>query len=146
MFDMIHAIMSMVLAYALSWAGDGHVISHPAVPEAVKNSASSSGQLAAAYPPAVQSALKQLRKSGGQSFVRAEGKTYVVIGIGERPTGGYQLAVERIKQNGDLTFEVDVREHKPAPGTWKTQVITYPTIVVTLPREDAKVLVNMLHE
>jgi hypothetical protein len=92
----------------------------------------------------VQSALQQLRKSGGQTIVRAEGKTYVVIGVGERPTGGYRLAVEQIKRHADQTFEVDIREHKPAPGTWKTQVVTYPTIVVALPQADAKVRVNIL--
>jgi hypothetical protein len=145
MFDMIHAMMSVVLASALSWMGVDVVTHHPTATEAVKESVSASEQLAATYPPAVQSALKQLRKSGGQTIVRAEGKAYVVIGVGERPTGGYRLAVERIKQHADQTFEVDVREHKPAPGAWKTQVITYPTIVVALPRADAKARVHILH-
>jgi hypothetical protein len=142
---MIQAILSVILAASLSWTGDGHAIHHPTKPEAVKEGISASTQPTTAYPPAVQAALKQLRQNGGQTIVRAEGKTYVVIGTGKRPTGGYRLSVEQIKQTADNSFLVDVREHKPAAGALKTQAITYPTIVVTLPHADAKVKVNILH-
>jgi len=98
----------------------------------------------APYPPAVQEALKQLRKSGGHTIVHADNKTYLVVGAGERPTGGYHLTYDGVKKSASHTFEVRIREHKPKPGALTTQVISFPTLVVELSQPDAAVQLQMM--
>lgn len=100
-------------------------------------------QVAAPYPPAVQDALSKVRKTGGHTIVRAKGKSYVVIGAGKRPTGGYQLVAEQVKRTGPHGFTVSVHVKAPAPGAMKTQVISYPTLVIALPDQQAQVTVQM---
>ncbi|SFJ76638.1 protease complex subunit PrcB family protein [Brevibacillus centrosporus] len=99
--------------------------------------------VAAPYPPAVQSALSKVRKSGGHTIVRANGKSYVVIGAGQRPTGGYQLVADQVKRTGPHGFTVSVHMKAPAPGSMKIQVISYPTLVIALPDQQAQVTVQM---
>ncbi|RNB89159.1 protease complex subunit PrcB family protein [Brevibacillus nitrificans] len=99
--------------------------------------------VAAPYPPAVQSALSKVRKSGGHTIVRANGKSYVVIGAGQRPTGGYQLVADQVKRTGPHGFTVSVHVKAPAPGSMKIQVISYPTLVIALPDQQAQVTVQM---
>lgn len=99
--------------------------------------------VAAPYPPAVQDALNQVRKNGGHTIVRAKGKSYVVIGAGQRPTGGYQLVTDQVKRTGPHGYTVSVHVKAPAPGSMKTQVISYPTLVIALPDQQARVTVQM---
>lgn len=99
--------------------------------------------VAAPYPPAVQDALGKVRKSGGYTIVRAKGKSYVVIGAGQRPTGGYQLVADQVKRTGPHGYTVSVHVKAPAPGSMKIQVISYPTLVIALPDQQAQVTVQM---
>lgn len=99
--------------------------------------------VAAPYPPAVVDALAKVRKSGGHTVVRADGKAYVVIGAGQRPTGGYRLVADQVKRNGAHGFTVQVRVQAPAPGSMKIQVISYPTLVIALPDQQAQVQVQI---
>jgi len=141
---MLHAMYSLILAAALAIPGvQPFSIDHPtpiAVPAEGTNATES---VAASYPPAVRDALKQVQKSGGHTIVRADGKTYVVIGVGQRPTGGYRLVTERVERTGAHGFVIRVREQKPAAGAMKTQVISYPTLVVALPDAQAQVQVTI---
>ncbi|WP_035297986.1 protease complex subunit PrcB family protein [Brevibacillus thermoruber] len=139
---MLHALYSLLLAAALSIpAGQPFSIDHP-TPSAVSvERADAFETVSAPYPPTVRDALNQVRKSGGHTVVRADGKTYVVIGVGQRPTGGYRLVAERVQRTGAHGFVIHVREQKPAAGAMKTQVISYPTLVVALPDAQAQVQV-----
>lgn len=97
----------------------------------------------ASYPPAVKQALKKVRKSGGYTLVRANGKTYVVIGAGPKPTGGYRLVADPVKKTAPHQYKLLVRLQAPAAGTMKTQVISYPTLVVAVPDQQANVNVQV---
>ncbi|GED24159.1 hypothetical protein BAG01nite_02610 [Brevibacillus agri] len=99
--------------------------------------------VAAPYPPAVTEALKKVRKSGGHTVVRANGKAYVVIGAGQKPTGGYRIVTDQVKRTGPHGFTVRVHVQPPAPGALKTQAISYPTLVIALPDQQAQVSVHM---
>lgn len=99
--------------------------------------------VAAPYPPAVQDALSKVRKTGGHTIVRAKGKAYVVIGAGKRPTGGYQLVADQVRRTGPHGYTVSVHVKAPAPGAMKIQVISYPTLVIALPDQQAQVTVQM---
>jgi len=122
-------------------------LSHP-TPNAADTEVIAPGQaawetVASPYPPEVRKALKKVRKSGGYTVVRANGKSYVVIGAGKRPTGGYRLVAEQVRKTGAHQYRLQVRVKAPAPGAFNTQAISYPTLVVSLPDQRAKVRVNI---
>jgi hypothetical protein len=61
----------------------------------------------------------------------------VAVAAGQRPTGGHEIAVDRIRQaNGELT--VDVVETAPGPNCMNTASLTQPVDVVVIPALAAK--------
>ena len=61
----------------------------------------------------------------------------VAVAAGQRPTGGYEIAVDRVSQsNGELT--VEVVETTPSPNCMTTASLTQPVDVVVVPLADAK--------
>ena len=141
-------MLSVLLAGSLVFPAD-QALSTPQPAAPVSQVEKAAGEevayetVASPYPPAVQEALKKVRKSGGHTVVRVNGKSYVVIGAGQRPTGGYRLVTEQVKKTGAHQYTLQVRLKAPAAGTMKTQVISYPTLVVSLPDQQAKVQVNI---
>ncbi|UFJ42957.1 protease complex subunit PrcB family protein [Brevibacillus humidisoli] len=87
------------------------------------------------YPKQVEEAWQAIRKEGGYDVIDQNETRYVVIGAGQRPTGGYSLQIDRIEnKNGKII--VYVVEKKPAPSALTTQAITYPSLVISLPAHD----------
>ncbi len=63
----------------------------------------------------------------------------VAVAAGQRPTGGYEIAIDRVTQsNGGLT--VEVVERTPGPNCMTTASLTQPVDVVVVPAADAKSL------
>jgi hypothetical protein len=63
----------------------------------------------------------------------------VAVAAGQRPTGGYEIAIDRVTQtNGGLT--VEVVERTPGPNCMTTASLTQPVDVVLLPAADTKSL------
>ena len=61
----------------------------------------------------------------------------VAVAAGQRPTGGYEIAVDRITQaNGELA--VEVVERTPGPNCVTTASLTQPVDVVVVPAADAR--------
>jgi hypothetical protein len=61
----------------------------------------------------------------------------VAVATGQRPTGGYEIAVDRVHQeNGELT--VEVVETAPGPNCMTTPSLTQPVDVVVVPALAAK--------
>jgi hypothetical protein len=61
----------------------------------------------------------------------------VAVAAGQRPSGGYEIAVDRIRQAvGELT--VDVVETAPGPNCMSTTSLTQPVDVVVVPSVAAK--------
>ncbi len=86
------------------------------------------------YPAAAEQAVSTIRKQGGHRVESDATNTYVAIGLGQRPTGGYSLTVEKVTRNQSGELQITVKENKPQPGMMTTQVITYPTVVISLPK------------
>ena len=93
-------------------------------------------------PANVESALTQLRRTGGYQVVQGD-KTYVVITLGQRSTGGYQVAIDGIDTSANGQLIVKAHEVKPSPGSMKIQVISYPTKVIALPKTTLPVTVEL---
>jgi hypothetical protein len=131
--------LSMILAAALAVFGGASAMSETNQPQHSQGQTAGSYQLVQPpYSEALQPVYKQVREAGGYQVVHADEQTYVVIGLGQRPTGGYSLQVDKVEQSADGTWQVYVHESKPAPGSMTTQVLTYPTVVVSLPKADAQ--------
>ncbi len=63
----------------------------------------------------------------------------VAVAAGQRPTGGYEIVVDRVTQSeGQLT--VEVVERTPGPNCMTTASLTQPVDVVVVPAADAKSL------
>ncbi|MFH6958781.1 protease complex subunit PrcB family protein [Flavobacterium aquidurense] len=56
---------------------------------------------------------------------------YVVLNMGEKNTGGYSIAVEKVEET-DKNIVITVKEVSPAPDAMVIQVITYPYTVVKI--------------
>jgi uncharacterized membrane protein len=57
---------------------------------------------------------------------------------GERPSAGFAIAIVGAKRNGALTLLVE--ERRVAPGVLAAQLIVTPFHIVTLPRDDGRVI------
>jgi hypothetical protein len=63
----------------------------------------------------------------------------VAVAAGQRPTGGYEIAVDRVTQSdGELT--VEVVERTPGPNCMTTASLTQPVDVVVVPAADTRSL------
>ena len=63
----------------------------------------------------------------------------VAVAAGQRPTGGYEIAIDRVTQSdGQLT--VEVVERTPGPNCMTSASLTQPVDVVVVPAADAKSL------
>jgi len=63
----------------------------------------------------------------------------VAVAAGQRPTGGYEIAIDRVTQSdGQLT--VEVVERVPGPNCMTTGSLTQPVDVVVVPAAEAKSL------
>jgi hypothetical protein len=61
----------------------------------------------------------------------------VAVAAGQRPTGGYEIAVDRVRQaNGELT--VEVVETTPGPNCRTTTSLTQPVDVIVVPAPTAR--------
>jgi hypothetical protein len=56
----------------------------------------------------------------------------LVVALGMRPTGGYDLRIEEVR-GGPEGIEVYARESRPGSSCFVTQALTYPVHAVALP-------------
>lgn len=73
---------------------------------------------------------------GAQPAVDFNRDVVVVAAAGQRPTGGHEIAIDRVTQaDGGLT--VEVVERAPGPNCMTTASLTQPVDVVIVPAADA---------
>lgn len=63
----------------------------------------------------------------------------IAASLGQRPTGGYAVAIDAVYEAQGQLFVV-VSEMAPAPGSIVTQSVTAPVVAVSTPRSDATVV------
>ncbi|PTM59722.1 protease complex subunit PrcB family protein [Desmospora activa] len=81
-------------------------------------------------PVQVKEKAESLRTRGGETTVHHDGRQFVIIALGERRTGGYQVEVEDVEERGN-EVHVYAREIAPETGAMVIQAITYPLAVVS---------------
>lgn len=75
-------------------------------------------------------AEKNQEKRGYKAFEQKDGEVIVLIALGERNTGGYEINVKSVEDIEGKT-SILVEEVKPS-GDMVTQVITYPRVFVEM--------------
>ncbi|MET3289842.1 UNVERIFIED_CONTAM: hypothetical protein ABID98_002412 [Brevibacillus sp. OAP136] len=86
------------------------------------------------YPDAAKTAWESIRKQGGYKIGSDAQKTYVAIGLGQRSTGGYRVEVSGVSQGANGEIVIKAKEIGPKPGAMTTQALTYPSIVISMPK------------
>lgn len=97
------------------------------------------------YPEFIQNKLNQIKQQDGVATVSDEEYTYVILALGERRTGGYDIKIlgaEEKKDPSGSFILVKAKEIRPAPGDMVIQVITYPTAVYKIPKTTLPVKVE----
>lgn len=75
-------------------------------------------------------------------LTRWDGKRYLVVAAGERPTGGYSVQFRSVRREGGA-WVVEAAVQGPPPGAMVTQAITYPRRAVALPDDGNPVRVTL---
>lgn len=84
-------------------------------------------------PTKVKTVVEKLTGSQSKNNVslNVEGRTYLILALGERPTGGYHVNVSKVEQRDNI-LHVYAEEKAPAEGAMVIQVISYPYTVVSV--------------
>jgi len=62
----------------------------------------------------------------------------IAVFLGQRPTAGYRVRIMDVRQSPD-ELQVHVRERKPDSQAVLAQVLSYPFVMIRLPRKDLPV-------
>lgn len=86
-------------------------------------------QMIKTVPPDLEASVNSLKKSRGYHFFAAE--KLLVVFMGERPTGGYQIMLKSLGKSGNALM-VRTSEKSPGPTDLVTQAFTYPMLLIQL--------------
>ena len=62
----------------------------------------------------------------------------IAVFLGQRPTAGYRVRIMDVRQTPD-ELQVHVRERKPDGNAVLAQVLSYPYVMIRLPKNDRQV-------
>lgn len=73
----------------------------------------------------------QNMSTGAIRQVNLDNEQLVIVTLGQKPTAGYSVGLERAAQEG-TTLKLEMRVNQPAPGMMVAQVITSPCVVLAV--------------
>ena len=82
------------------------------------------------------SVLQELDRSPLWHTLTVDDTTYLYVGWGEKPTGGYDLSVKRVEKSSADEIEITVNFMSPSPDDMVTQVLTYPFDLISFQSQD----------
>ncbi|WP_174615090.1 protease complex subunit PrcB family protein [Virgibacillus ihumii] len=92
-----------------------------------------------AAPDNVQEWIRQNESKEQNKVFRQQGKTYAVILLGQKTTGGYKVEIEQIRrektETGNNINIVTYSVTEPEKGSFNIQVLTYPMAIAGLDGE-----------
>ncbi|MBA4492912.1 protease complex subunit PrcB family protein [Paenactinomyces guangxiensis] len=91
----------------------------------------------AQLPESLHKKAKEMQKSPhGETFIAyTKPHTYIMIGLGERNTGGYSIQVKKVIRKG-RNVTVYAEETTPPKGGFVTQAITNPFTIISVENKD----------
>jgi len=82
-------------------------------------------------PKEIKMLLNDEKLKGKINANDVQQSNFVVLNMGEKPTGGYSITVDSVIET-DKEIVIQVKEIKPEPGAMLIQQITYPYTVVKI--------------
>lgn len=82
-------------------------------------------------PREIQMLLNDEKLKGKISTEDVKQSNFVILNMGEKPTGGYAITVESVIET-EKNIVIKVKEIKPDPEAMLTQSITYPYCVLKI--------------
>ena len=82
-------------------------------------------------PKEIKMLLNDEKLKGKISTNDVQQSNFIVLNMGEKPTGGYGITVDNVSET-DKNIVIKVKEITPEPGAMLTQSITYPYTVVKI--------------
>lgn len=84
-------------------------------------------------PTNIKEQVEQVLADGKKAnlVMTTKEKTYLLVALGQRPTGGYDTIITEIKKEGDAVH-VYASEMAPPEGSIVTQVLTEPHTIVSI--------------
>jgi major membrane immunogen (membrane-anchored lipoprotein) len=82
-------------------------------------------------PKEIKMLLNDEKLKGKINANDVQQSNFVVLNMGEKPTGGYSITVDSVVET-DKEIVIQVKEIKPEPGAMLIQQITYPYTVVKI--------------
>jgi hypothetical protein len=73
--------------------------------------------------------------------VDLENAQLVAISVGQKPSGGYTIEVQEVRET-EQAIKIAVREEVPGENCITTSALTYPYQVISIPRSEKRVEVN----
>ncbi|MGQ5710761.1 Gmad2 immunoglobulin-like domain-containing protein [Desulforudis sp. DRI-14] len=118
-------LLSLVLFLSVSIFGCTVPPGPGSAPHPPSDTAPPPGSEHETYPEEVTVALETVKPMQVAVPIIVNGKTYVIVSYGEKPTAGYKAEIMGIDRQGNrLTVRSSLTE--PKPGDAVAQVITYP--------------------
>ena len=71
-------------------------------------------------------------KKSGIHFKKHDGVVYVLIAAGKKPTGGYEVGIEKISYKTEKKAYVNAYVQAPSPDMMVTQAETYPNMLIKI--------------
>ncbi len=82
-------------------------------------------------PKEIKMLLNDEKLKGKISANDVQQSNFIVLNMGEKPTGGYTITVDSVIET-DKNIVIKVKELNPEPGAMLTQNITYPYTIVKI--------------
>ncbi len=90
-------------------------------------------------PEPVRTWAEAHRHRAGNHYLHYGGKTYLLAAMGEKPSGGYEITIDRVEISPNGEIVVTVTTQSPAPGQILTQALTYPWDLVAIDKNDRRI-------
>ena len=84
------------------------------------------------WPDQVSTWVDRHRMTRGTYRLELQGRTWVLVAWGQKPTGGYQVRVEDAVRTDVGTIRFTVRLAAPSPGAMVVQMLTHPFDLITI--------------
>ncbi|MGB4660639.1 MAG: stalk domain-containing protein [Mobilitalea sp.] len=79
-------------------------------------------------------------QKAGISYLKQDGVTYVLIGAGEKPTGGFSVSIDKIFYSAADTVTINAKVTPPGDNVRVMMVITYPSMLIAIKSDSIKVV------